>query len=60
MINEHIDYKELATHFRGDRSVKSANEAFRQLKRKWKNEKKGLWLTYVKAYNFDKGIKNDD
>ena len=29
------------------------NEAMRQLKRKWEREERGLWLVYVKAYNWD-------
>lgn len=47
MKNINIDHKTLATHF------KKTDEAMRQLKKKWETEKKGLWLVYVKAYNWD-------
>ena len=47
MINKNIDHKTLATHF------KKTNEAMRQLKRKYEDTKNGLWIIYVKAYNWD-------
>lgn len=45
-----FDHKEIAKHF--NKSV----EAMRKLK---KNSDSGLWLIYVKAYCYDKGVKND-
>ncbi len=48
MKNENIDHKILAKHF------SKTNEAMRQLKRKHEALKTGLWIVYVKAYNFDK------
>ena len=47
MKNITIDHKILAKHFR------VTNEAMRQLKRKWEREERGLWIVYVKAYNWD-------
>lgn len=47
MKNINIDHKILASHF------KKTNEAMRQLKKKWEQEQVGLWLVYVKAYNYD-------
>jgi len=60
IANININYKVLAKHFQGSRSEKSANEAFRLLWKKWENEKRGLWVLYVKAYNFDKLIKKEN
>ena len=47
MQNITIDHKTLASHF------KKTNEAMRQLKRKYEADKTGLWIVYVKAYNYD-------
>lgn len=47
--NTNIDHKVLAKHFN------KTNEAMRQLKRKWEESKTGLWIVYVKAYNYDIG-----
>ena len=52
MKNENIDYKILSSHFN------KTNEAMRQLKRKWEQSKDGLWIVYVKAYNYDISIKD--
>ena len=49
--NIHINYKVLAKHF----SI--SNEAMRVNYKKFKENNKGLWLIYVKAYNFDNGVK---
>lgn len=49
MKNIEIDHKVLASHFA------KSNEAMRQLKRKWEESKTGLWIVYVKAYNYDIG-----
>jgi hypothetical protein len=50
IANIHISYKILAAHFnKGD-------EAMRINYKKYKEDKGGFWLIYVKAYNFDKGI----
>lgn len=56
MKNDDIDYKILAKHFQGGKK-KPSLEAFRQLSRKWEVEKKGLWIVYVKAYNYDMSLK---
>ena len=53
MKNTNIDHKTLASHFN------KTNEAMRQLKRKYETEKTGLWIVYVKAYNFDKEVEDD-
>ena len=50
--NENIDHKILAEHHKKDK------EGFRQLKKKYEKGLHSLWITWVKAYNFDKGIKN--
>ena len=47
MKNINIDHKTLAKHF------SKTNEAMRQLKRKHEESKTGLWIVYVKAYNYD-------
>ena len=47
MITINIDHKILAKHFN------KTNEAMRQLKRKYEESKTGLWVVYVKAYNYD-------
>ena len=47
MKNTNIDHKTLAKHFN------KTNEAMRQLKRKHEESKTGLWIVYVKAYNYD-------
>lgn len=47
MDNITIDHKTLASHFA------KTNEAMRQLKRKWEECQEGLWIVYVKAYNWD-------
>ena len=47
MKNINIDHKILAKHFN------KTNEAMRQLKRKYEDTQTGLWIVYVKAYNFD-------
>ena len=52
MKNESIDHKIIAKHFH------KTNENFRLLKRKWESQKTGIWIIYVKAYNFDKGVQN--
>lgn len=49
--NEDIDIKILSSHFG------KTYEAMRQLKRKWEEEKAGLWIIYVKAYNWDMEVK---
>jgi len=50
--NTNIDHKILASHFN------KTNEAMRQLKRKHEATQDGLWLVYVKAYNWDNQTKN--
>ena len=50
--NEHINYKILAKHFG------LTNEAMRINYKKFTEGKPCLWLVYVKAYNFDYGIRN--
>lgn len=50
--NENIDIRILADHFG------NTYEAMRQLKRKWESDKTGLWIVYVKAYNWDMEVKN--
>ena len=45
--NEDISINVMAKHF------EKTHEAMRQLKRKWEAEKSGLWIIYVKAYNYD-------
>ena len=47
MTNQKIDHKILASHFN------KTNEAMRQLKRKYEDTQDGLWIIYVKAYNWD-------
>lgn len=47
MKNIKIDHKTLASHFN------KTDEAMRQLKRKYENNETGLWIVYVKAYNYD-------
>ena len=47
MRNINIDHKTLSNHFN------KTNEAMRQLKRKYEKDKTGLWIVYVKAYNYD-------
>jgi len=47
MTNINIDHKILARYFN------KTNEAMRQLKRKYKVYGNGLWIVYVKAYNYD-------
>ena len=42
-----IDHKILAKHF--NKTI----QAMHQLKQKWDKENKGLWIIYVKAYNYD-------
>jgi len=51
--NEDMSAYKLAKHFG------KTYEAMRQLKRKWEAEKAGLWIVYVKAYNYDTGVEND-
>ncbi len=52
--NEDIAITTLAKHFEASySSYRSAYEAFRQLRRKWEESKTGLWIIYVKAYNWD-------
>jgi len=48
--NEHINYKILAEHF------SKTQESMRLLYRKFEKNQTSLWLTYVKAYNFDMGV----
>ena len=50
--NEHINYKILAQHFG------LTNEAMRINYKKFNNGTNSLWLIYVKAYNFDNGLRN--
>ena len=50
--NIHIDHKIIAKHYG------KCNEAMRLSKSKWKKGENSFWETYVKAYNFDKGILN--
>jgi hypothetical protein len=45
-----IDHKILAKHF--NKTI----QAMHQLKQKWTKEKQGLWIVYVKAYNYDMSI----
>jgi len=60
MQNIKIDHKILAKHFKDKFSnEKSAIEAMRQLKRKHEATKTGLWIVYVKAYNFDMIMKDN-
>lgn len=55
--NEDIQITTLAKHFEESfASPRSAYEAFRQLRRKWEESKAGLWIIYVKAYNYDMGV----
>lgn len=52
--NEDIEIATLARHFEeAHSSPRSAYESFRQLRRKWEESKAGLWIVYVKAYNWD-------
>jgi len=54
MKNENIDHKVIAKHFHKEgKQIQSTIEAFRQLKRKHEKSKDGLWIIYVKAYNWD-------
>ncbi len=48
--NIDIDIAILAKHFG------KTYEAMRQLKRKYEADKTGLWIIYVKAYNYDTGV----
>lgn len=48
--NENMDIKTLADHF------EKSYEAMRQLKRKHEAGQGGLWIVYVKAYNYDTGV----
>lgn len=54
MKNETMEHKILAAHFG------KTNEAMRQLKRKHEATGTGLWLVYVKAYNYDTQEKQND
>ncbi len=47
MNNIKICHKKLANHFN------KTEENMRQLKRKYEATKIGLWIVYVKAYNYD-------
>ena len=55
--NINIDHKIISSHF------ETTNENMRIHKKKFEKETGGLWLVYIKAYNFDnyiiKGEKND-
>lgn len=53
MENIEIDHKILAIHF------KKTNEAMRQLKRKYETTKDGLWIVYMKAYNYDMNLEKE-
>jgi len=50
--NININYKVLAIHFNKNKETMRLNY------KKFNEDKGGLWLIYVKAYNFDKGINN--
>lgn len=50
--NIHISYKILATHFNKNKETMRLNY------KKFNEDNGGLWLIYVKAYNFDKGISS--
>ena len=54
MKNINIDHKTPAKHF------SKPTAAMRQLKRKYEKGKTGLWIVYVKAYNFDLSIKTEE
>ena len=54
MQNQNIDHKILSKHF--NKTI----QAMWRLKDKYKKTKTGLWIIYVKAYNWDlfaKGLK---
>ena len=57
--NINIDYRTLAEHFRDGRKSKIAKEAFRRTRKRFEESGGGVWGIYVKAYNFDKGVKNN-
>jgi len=60
MVNTNIDHKIIAEHFQDKFSnLASAKEAMRQLIRKYEDSGTGLWIVYVKAYNYDM-IQNDN
>jgi len=60
LINKDIDYKVLAKHFQGERTIVIANEAFRKLRRKYEQGVPGKWIIFVKAYNYDIGLVKEN
>ena len=61
MKNINIDHKIIAKHFVNMFSdYKSARTALLKLKNKWQSDKKGSWVLYVKAYNWDTMRESND